>query len=159
MVTNRRRSRADSLAGRPGEDRTFNARAPPRRRVLRQRITELGAQWMSRPTSLMERSSSSRASARRRRSSSRSAEPAGLGTGVLLLDTHYCILYAGVNNVLEAPRGATAGLWRMTPRVVATQLPCAPPQAVEPQTQNGDLDGVPQSTVEDVLGLTHEERQ
>jgi hypothetical protein len=76
-----------SFQGRPGENRTSNAFAPLYLRALRQRITELGAQFIMRPTSFIVRPSSSRASARRLRSWIRSAEPVGLGMGDVLRKT------------------------------------------------------------------------
>ena len=50
--TKRFRCVAVSFQGRPGEKRTRNAFAPPRRRALRHRITELALHPMRRPTSL-----------------------------------------------------------------------------------------------------------
>ena len=75
----RRRCSFLSFQGRPGENRTSKAFAPLRLRASRQRITELGAQLIIRPTSLIVRPSSRRDRARRRRSCIRSAEPFGLG--------------------------------------------------------------------------------
>src|SRR2546426_5999283 len=87
-----------SFGGRPGENRTFNAWAPPLRRRLRQRMTELAAHPISRATAFRLRPASSSVNARWRRFSSRSAEPLGLGMGVPSRYTHYCIIYAGRNN-------------------------------------------------------------
>src|SRR2546426_6615609 len=87
-----------SFGGRPGEKRTFNALAPPLRRRLRQRMTELAAHPISRATAFRLRPASSSVNARWRRFSSRSAEPLGLGMGVPSRYTHYCIIYAVRNN-------------------------------------------------------------
>jgi len=76
-----------SFQGRPGENRTSNAFGPLRLRASRQRITELGAQSIMRPTSFIVRPSSRRASARRLLSCMRSAEPFGLVTGDVLQKT------------------------------------------------------------------------
>lgn len=80
----RRRFSFESFQGRPGENRTSNAFAPLRLRASRQRITELGAQFIMRPTSFMVRPSSRSVRARRLRSCMRSAEPFGLGMGDVL---------------------------------------------------------------------------
>jgi hypothetical protein len=77
----RRRCTFVSFQGRPGENRTSKAFSPLRLRASRQRITELGAQFIMRPTSFMVRPSSRKVRARRLRSSMRSAEPFGLGMG------------------------------------------------------------------------------
>ena len=72
-----------SRGGRPGEKRTLSARLPPRARALRQRMTELAAHPTNRATSLSERPWSMRRSALRRRDSISSADPLGLGIGIL----------------------------------------------------------------------------
>src|SRR5664280_303186 len=88
------RCAAPSFLGRPGEKRTFRAFSPPRRRALRQRITELGEHSIRRPTSLSDRPSSKSARALRRLSSSNSADPRGLITN--LLEVNHSILYAAL---------------------------------------------------------------
>src|SRR5664280_3588840 len=88
------RCAAPSFLGRPGEKRTFRAFSPPRRRALRQRITELGEHSIRRPTSLSDRPSSKSARPLRRLSSSNSADPRGLITN--LLEVNHSILYAAL---------------------------------------------------------------
>jgi len=69
--------RALRRGGRPGETRTSYTRFFSLRRRSRQRMTELGAHWTRRATSLRDNPSSSRSNARRRRSAIRSAEALG----------------------------------------------------------------------------------
>src|SRR5205809_4443999 len=89
-----------SFGGRPGEYRTRNAFSPPRRRASRQRITEIGAHPIRRPTSLREKPESNKDNARLRRSSSRSALPRSLGIALERKpeSSHYNIIYAEINN-------------------------------------------------------------
>src|ERR1019366_2787556 len=113
-----------SFLGRPGEKRTFRAFSPPRRRALRQRITELGEHSIRRPTSLSDRPSSKSAKARRRLSSNNSADPRGLITN--LLEVNHSILYAALFNslpsALPGPR-ISATPWRHQRFNLSAQFP------------------------------------
>src|SRR5580658_9958892 len=90
-----------SFLGRPGEKPTRRESAPRRRQSLRQRITELAAQWTRRATSFRDKSSSNSFSARLRRSESKSADPFGRIWTSRHFEVHYCIILCEINKTLR----------------------------------------------------------
>src|SRR5580658_3721609 len=92
-----------SFLGRPGEKPTRRESAPRRRQSLRQRITELAAQWTRRATSFRDKSSSNSFSARLRRSESRSADPFGRIWTSRHFAVHYCIILCEINKDQSMP--------------------------------------------------------
>src|SRR5712692_9134532 len=126
IFSRRWRSARASFGGRPGDTRTARPAAPRRRTPSRQRITELAAQASWRPTSLSDHPFFNRLGGCRRRASMTFADPGSRMMGALRdSSTHYCIIYAGVNNALldtnqlvssllsaHGPQGQLVDAWR-----------------------------------------------